>query len=364
MAGNLRIKKIKENETLLTAKLKETVLTLSKRENGVTEEEITNLIEKEIPNVTPEQIAEIFKELCDEGLTMRANDTHEPETDPLLSGVKDIFDDPVKMYLKDIGKIPLLSEDEEKEVAKQILEGNEDARERLAEANLRLVVSIAKRYVGRGMHFLDLIQEGNIGLMKAVERYDYHKGFKFSTYATWWIRQSITRAIADQSRTIRVPVHVSETLSRQAKVHRELSQSLGREPTPEEVAEKMNVPIEKVMELRRISFEPVSLETPVGEEDDSSLGNFIEDERAMSPVDAAMLTMLKDQLVKTLKILTPREEMVLRMRYGINDGKPKTLEEVGAIFNVTRERIRQIEVKAIKKLRAPARNRKLGDFLN
>lgn len=273
-------------------------------------------------------------------------------------------DDPVRMYLKEIGKIPLLTTEEEIELAKRMKLGNEEARTRLAEANLRLVVSIAKRYVGRGMQFLDLIQEGNLGLIKAVEKFDYTKGYKFSTYATWWIRQAITRSIADQARTIRIPVHMVETINRQIRVSRILLQELGREPTMEEVAEKMEVPVERVREIRKISQEPVSLETPIGEEEDSHLGDFIQDEHVAVPADAATFTLLHEQLMETLETLTEREQKVLRLRFGLDDGRPRTLEEVGKEFNVTRERIRQIEAKALRKLRHPSRSKKLKDYLD
>lgn len=273
-------------------------------------------------------------------------------------------DDPVRMYLKDIGKIPLLTTEEEIELAKRMKLGDENARTRLAEANLRLVVSIAKRYVGRGMQFLDLIQEGNLGLIKAVEKFDYTKGYKFSTYATWWIRQAITRSIADQARTIRIPVHMVETINRQIRVSRMLLQELGREPTMEEVAEKMEVPVERVREIRKISQEPVSLETPIGEEEDSHLGDFIQDEHVAVPADAATFTLLHEQLMETLETLTEREQKVLRLRFGLDDGRPRTLEEVGKEFNVTRERIRQIEAKALRKLRHPSRSKKLKDYLD
>ena len=274
------------------------------------------------------------------------------------------LDDPVKMYLKDIGRVPLLSSDEEVLLAQKMSEGDEVAKNRLSEANLRLVVSIAKRYMGRGMLFLDLIQEGNLGLMKAVEKFDYQRGYKFSTYATWWIRQAITRAIADQARTIRIPVHMVETIHRLKGVSRALLQKLGRDPTPEEIAVEMEVPVEKVIEIQKIAQDPVSLETPIGEEEDSHLGDFIEDEKAISPNDSVAFTMLKEQLLGVLDTLTPREEKVLRLRYGLDDGRPRTLEEVGKEFNVTRERIRQIEAKALRKLRHPSRSKRLRDFLD
>ncbi len=272
-------------------------------------------------------------------------------------------DDPVKMYLKEIGKVPLLSAEEEIELAKRMEAGDEAAKKKLAEANLRLVVSIAKRYVGRGMLFLDLIQEGNLGLIKAVEKFDYRKGYKFSTYATWWIRQAITRAIADQARTIRIPVHMVETINKLIRVSRQLLQELGREPLPEEIAEEMDIPVERVREILKISQEPVSLETPIGEEEDSHLGDFIQDENVPVPAEAAAFTLLKEQLVEVLGTLTEREQKVLRLRFGLDDGRARTLEEVGKEFNVTRERIRQIEAKALRKLRHPSRSRKLRDYL-
>ena len=273
------------------------------------------------------------------------------------------IEDPVRMYLKEIGKVPLLSAEEEIDLAMRMEEGDEEAKKRLAEANLRLVVSIAKRYVGRGMLFLDLIQEGNLGLIKAVEKFDYRKGYKFSTYATWWIRQAITRAIADQARTIRIPVHMVETINKLIRVSRQLLQELGREPQPEEIAEEMNMSVERVREILKISQEPVSLETPIGEEEDSHLGDFIQDDNVPVPADAAAFTLLKEQLVEVLGTLTEREQKVLRLRFGLDDGRARTLEEVGKEFNVTRERIRQIEAKALRKLRHPSRSRKLKDYL-
>lgn len=276
-----------------------------------------------------------------------------------------VADDSVKIYLQQIGKIPLLSFEDELEVARQIKENHsQKAREILINANLRLVVSIAKKYIGRGLSFLDLIQEGNLGLMKAVEKFDYTKGFKFSTYATWWIRQAITRAIADQARTIRIPVHMYETINKMTRVQRNLLQQLGREPTPAEISKEMGIPEDKVREIQKISQDPVSLETPIGEEEDSHLGDFIEDDNASAPSDVAAATMLREQLINILHKLTPREEKVLRLRYGIDDGRPRTLEEVGHEFNVTRERIRQIEAKALKKLRHPSKSKKLKDYLN
>ena len=274
------------------------------------------------------------------------------------------IEDPVRMYLKEIGKVPLLSAEEEITLAQRMEEGDESAKKRLAEANLRLVVSIAKRYVGRGMLFLDLIQEGNLGLIKAVEKFDYRKGYKFSTYATWWIRQAITRAIADQARTIRIPVHMVETINKLIRVSRQLLQELGREPHPEEIAEAMNMSVERVREILKISQEPVSLETPIGEEEDSHLGDFIQDDNVPVPADAAAFTLLKEQLVEVLGTLTEREQKVLRLRFGLDDGRARTLEEVGKEFNVTRERIRQIEAKALRKLRHPSRSRKLKDYLD
>ena len=268
------------------------------------------------------------------------------------------------MYLKEIGRIPLLSFEEELELAKRILEDDEEAKQKLAESNLRLVVSIAKKYVGRGMLFLDLIQEGNMGLIKAVEKFDYKKGFKFSTYATWWIRQAITRAIADQARTIRIPVHMVETINKLIRISRHLLQLLGREPTPEEIAEEMEIPVEKVMEIQKIAQDPVSLETPIGEEDDSHLGDFIPDDESPAPQDSAAYTLLKEQLEEVMQTLTPREAKVLKLRFGLEDGKARTLEEVGREFQVTRERIRQIEAKALRKLRHPSRSKRLKDYMS
>ena len=294
------------------------------------------------------------------------DDEEEVELDKIDLSVPEgvSIEDPVRMYLKEIGKVPLLTAEEEIELAKKMEQGDEDAKKRLAEANLRLVVSIAKRYVGRGMLFLDLIQEGNLGLIKAVEKFDYRKGYKFSTYATWWIRQAITRAIADQARTIRIPVHMVETINKLIRVSRQLLQELGREPTPEEIAEEMDMSVERVREILKISQEPVSLETPIGEEEDSHLGDFIQDDNVPVPADAAAFTLLKEQLVEVLGTLTEREQKVLRLRFGLDDGRARTLEEVGKEFNVTRERIRQIEAKALRKLRHPSRSRKLKDYLD
>ena len=304
--------------------------------------------------------------LDDDADIEKMDDEEEIELDKIDLSVPEgvSIEDPVRMYLKEIGKVSLLTADEEIELAKRMEQGDEDAQKRLAEANLRLVVSIAKRYVGRGMLFLDLIQEGNLGLIKAVEKFDYRKGYKFSTYATWWIRQAITRAIADQARTIRIPVHMVETINKLIRVSRQLLQELGREPTPEEIAEEMKMPVDRVREILKISQEPVSLETPIGEEEDSHLGDFIQDDNVPVPADAAAFTLLKEQLIEVLGTLTEREQKVLRLRFGLDDGRARTLEEVGKEFNVTRERIRQIEAKALRKLRHPSRSRKLKDYLD
>ena len=331
-----------------------------------------------IGNATAEQIDEIFNALENSGIDVLKDDMEdiEPNAEDLeevesidiedidvdnLEGVS--IDDPVRMYLREIGKIPLLTYEQELDLAKKILEGDEAAKQKLAESNLRLVVSIAKKYVGRGMLFLDLIQEGNMGLIKAVEKFDYTKGFKFSTYATWWIRQAITRAIADQARTIRIPVHMVETINRLIRTSRQLLQQNGREPTPEEIAKEMDVSVERVLEIQKIAQDPVSLETPIGEEDDSHLGDFIQDDDSPSPQDAASYTMLKEQLDEVMSTLTPREAKVLRLRFGLDDGKARTLEEVGKEFQVTRERIRQIEAKALRKLRHPSRSKKLKEYI-
>ena len=304
--------------------------------------------------------------LDDDAELDKLDDEEEIELDKIDLSVPEgvSIEDPVRMYLKEIGKVSLLTADEEIELAKRMEQGDEDAKKRLAEANLRLVVSIAKRYVGRGMLFLDLIQEGNLGLIKAVEKFDYRKGYKFSTYATWWIRQAITRAIADQARTIRIPVHMVETINKLIRVSRQLLQELGREPTPEEIAEEMDMNVDRVREILKISQEPVSLETPIGEEEDSHLGDFIQDDNVPIPADAAAFTLLKEQLIEVLGTLTEREQKVLRLRFGLDDGRARTLEEVGKEFNVTRERIRQIEAKALRKLRHPSRSRKLKDYLD
>ena len=301
----------------------------------------------------------------DDEMLLDVDDEDEIEVEKIDLSVPDgvSIEDPVRMYLKEIGKVPLLSAEEEIELAKRMELGDQEAKKRLAEANLRLVVSIAKRYVGRGMLFLDLIQEGNLGLIKAVEKFDYRKGYKFSTYATWWIRQAITRAIADQARTIRIPVHMVETINKLIRVSRQLLQELGREPTPEEIAAEMNMPVERVREILKISQEPVSLETPIGEEEDSHLGDFLQDDNVPVPADAAAFTLLKEQLEEVLGTLTEREQKVLTLRFGLEDGRARTLEEVGKEFNVTRERIRQIEAKALRKLRHPSRSRKLKDYL-
>lgn len=304
--------------------------------------------------------------LDDDADIEKMDDEEEIELDKIDLSVPEgvSIEDPVRMYLKEIGKVSLLTADEEIELAKRMEQGDEEAKKRLAEANLRLVVSISKRYVGRGMLFLDLIQEGNLGLIKAVEKFDYRKGYKFSTYATWWIRQAITRAIADQARTIRIPVHMVETINKLIRVSRQLLQELGREPTPEEIAEEMKMPVDRVREILKISQEPVSLETPIGEEEDSHLGDFIQDDNVPVPADAAAFTLLKEQLIEVLGTLTEREQKVLRLRFGLDDGRARTLEEVGKEFNVTRERIRQIEAKALRKLRHPSRSRKLKDYLD
>jgi len=340
-----------------------------KQKGMLTYQEIMDAFEE--VDIDPEQIEKIYETLENMGIDVVGDIEAEMEDIQLTEDDLDLsipegisIDDPVRMYLKEIGKVPLLTAEEEIELAHRIEQGDAEAKRRLAEANLRLVVSIAKRYVGRGMLFLDLIQEGNLGLIKAVEKFDYRKGFKFSTYATWWIRQAITRAIADQARTIRIPVHMVETINKLIRVSRQLLQELGREPHPEEIAKEMNMPVEKVREIMKISQEPVSLETPIGEEEDSHLGDFIPDDDAPAPSEAAAFTLLKEQLVDVLDTLTPREEKVLRLRFGLDDGRARTLEEVGKEFNVTRERIRQIEAKALRKLRHPSRSKKLKDYLD
>ena len=366
-----------ERNALFEKKLKE-LLTLAKSKKNVLEyQEISDHF-KEL-QLNAEQFEKILdyleknnidvlklQESDDDVLLPEDEDMEEIELDKIDLSVPDgvSIDDPVRMYLKEIGKVPLLTAEEEIELAKKMEQGDQEAKKRLAEANLRLVVSIAKRYVGRGMLFLDLIQEGNLGLIKAVEKFDYRKGYKFSTYATWWIRQAITRAIADQARTIRIPVHMVETINKLIRVSRQLLQELGREPTPEEIAEEMDMPVERVREILKISQEPVSLETPIGEEEDSHLGDFIQDDNVPVPADAATFTLLKEQLDEVLSTLTEREQKVLILRFGLEDGRARTLEEVGKEFNVTRERIRQIEAKALRKLRHPSRSKKLKDFLN
>ena len=366
--------KVEKKDEKLDAEKDQEIVKKAKAKGKITYEELA----KELENTNPDQIDKVFDAFEEMGVNI-LNDDFEDEPD--IDDLKEVenlkldeitetsyegisVDDPVRMYLREIGKIPLLSYDKELELAKRILEGDEEAKQELAEANLRLVVSIAKKYVGRGMLFLDLIQEGNMGLIKAVEKFDYTKGFKFSTYATWWIRQAITRAIADQARTIRIPVHMVETINRLIRTSRHLLQQLGREPTPEEIAKEMDMSVEKVMEIQKIAQDPVSLETPIGEEDDSHLGDFIQDEDSPAPQDAASYTLLREQLEEVMKTLTPREAKVLRLRFGLDDGKARTLEEVGKEFDVTRERIRQIEAKALRKLRHPSRSKKLRDYMN
>ncbi len=365
-----------ENMQKFLDKLKELV-PYAKQKKGVLEFQEINDFFGEI-ELNEEQVEKIYEylEANNVDILKISEDDDLPDDDVLLDDSVENYEeidlsvpegvsieDPVRMYLKEIGKVPLLSADEEIELAKRMEDGDDEARKRLAEANLRLVVSIAKRYVGRGMLFLDLIQEGNLGLIKAVEKFDYRKGYKFSTYATWWIRQAITRAIADQARTIRIPVHMVETINKLVRVSRQLLQELGREPSPEEIAVQMKIPVERVREILKISQEPVSLETPIGEEEDSHLGDFIQDDNVPVPSDAAAFTLLKEQLMEVLVTLTDREQKVLRLRFGLDDGRARTLEEVGKEFNVTRERIRQIEAKALRKLRHPSRSRKLKDYL-
>ncbi len=363
-----------------TERLNDLVKLAKKEKNILMQEEIINYFKD--MNLPPEKFddiyayleknnIEVFKvnveaDVDDEIILEMENEEEEHDIESIDLSVPDgiSIEDPVRMYLKEIGKVQLLTAEEEVELAKRMENGDEEAKKRLAEANLRLVVSIAKRYVGRGMLFLDLIQEGNLGLIKAVEKFDYTKGYKFSTYATWWIRQAITRAIADQARTIRIPVHMVETINKLIRVQRQLLQELGREPYPEEIAKEMNLPVERVREIQKISQEPVSLETPIGEEEDSHLGDFIQDENVPVPADAAAFTLLKEQLDEVLMTLTEREQKVLRLRFGLDDGRQRTLEEVGTVFDVTRERIRQIEAKALRKLRHPSRSRKLKDYLD
>ena len=381
-----------ENETTKNEK-SEAKKDISSNKSGDKQDKIDKIIEKakkagsitygelalELGDVTPDQIEEVFEKFEKNGINIYKEETDDDEPDlEDLEEVEEIkleeidvnniegvsVDDPVRMYLREIGKIPLLTYEQEIELAKGVLAGDEDAKKKLAESNLRLVVSIAKKYVGRGMLFLDLIQEGNMGLIKAVEKFDYTKGYKFSTYATWWIRQAITRAIADQARTIRIPVHMVETINKLIRTSRHLLQQLGREPTPEEIAKEMEIPVEKVVEIQKIAQDPVSLETPIGEEDDSHLGDFIQDDDSPAPQDSVAYTLLKEQLEEVMSTLTPREAKVLKLRFGLEDGKARTLEEVGKEFKVTRERIRQIEAKALRKLRHPSRSKKLKDYMN
>ncbi len=351
------------------------ILSKAKEKGSITYGELAS----ELEDVNPEEIDKVFDAFEEIGVDLLKDDFEdvEPDIDELESieevdisdsAIQEIdginIDDPVRMYLREIGRIPLLTYEEELELAQKIIKGDEEARQKLAESNLRLVVSIAKKYLGRGMLFLDLIQEGNMGLIKAVEKFDYEKGYKFSTYATWWIRQAITRAIADQARTIRIPVHMVETINKLIRTSRHLLQRLGREPTPEELSAELEMPIDKVMEIQKIAQDPVSLETPIGEEDDSHLGDFIPDDDSPAPQDSAAYTLLKEQLEDVMNTLTPREAKVLKLRFGLEDGKARTLEEVGRVFEVTRERIRQIEAKALRKLRHPSRSKKLRDYMN
>ena len=365
----------KNDNTEIKKEKVEDILEKAKKKGSMTYGELAS----ELEDVNPDQIDKVFDAFEKSGVDLLDTDIDEgPDVDDLneveeisleeMNNVTDFegisVDDPVRMYLREIGKIPLLTYDEELDLAKRILEGDEYAKQKLAESNLRLVVSIAKKYLGRGMLFLDLIQEGNMGLIKAVEKFDYTKGYKFSTYATWWIRQAITRAIADQARTIRIPVHMVETINKLIRTSRHLLQQLGREPTPEELSKELDMPIDKVMEIQKIAQDPVSLETPIGEEDDSHLGDFIQDDDSPAPQDSAAYTLLKEQLDEVMSTLTPREAKVLRLRFGLDDGKARTLEEVGKEFDVTRERIRQIEAKALRKLRHPSRSKKLKDYMS
>ncbi|HLR03862.1 MAG TPA: RNA polymerase sigma factor RpoD [Virgibacillus sp.] len=368
-----RTSQMKGNENELTLEqAKEQLMEMGKKRGVLAYEEVADRLNSF--EIESEQMDELYEQLNEQGIEVIGESEEDPKMKEIAKeeefdlndlsvplGIK--INDPVRMYLKEIGRVDLLSAAEEIELATRIEEGDEEAKRRLAEANLRLVVSIAKRYVGRGMLFLDLIQEGNMGLIKAVEKFDHRKGFKFSTYATWWIRQAITRAIADQARTIRIPVHMVETINKLIRVQRQLLQDLGREPTPEEIGEQMELSPDKVRDILKIAQEPVSLETPIGEEDDSHLGDFIEDQEAISPSDHASYELLKEQLEDVLDTLTDREENVLRLRFGLDDGRTRTLEEVGRVFGVTRERIRQIEAKALRKLRHPSRSKRLKDFL-
>ena len=364
-----------ENKEISEKEAVDKILTKAKEKGSITYGELAS----ELEDVNPEAIDKVFDAFEESGVDLLKDDLDDIEPDfDELDNIEDVdvsdaaitdfdginIDDPVRMYLREIGKIPLLTYDEELELAQRILDGDEEAKQKLAESNLRLVVSIAKKYLGRGMLFLDLIQEGNMGLIKAVEKFDYSKGYKFSTYATWWIRQAITRAIADQARTIRIPVHMVETINKLIRTSRHLLQRLGREPSPEELSEELEMPIDKVMEIQKIAQDPVSLETPIGEEDDSHLGDFIQDDDSPAPQDSAAYTMLKEQLEEVMNTLTPREAKVLKLRFGLEDGKARTLEEVGKEFEVTRERIRQIEAKALRKLRHPSRSKKLRDYMN
>ena len=363
----------KENSESVASRVRE-LMEMGKAKGVLTYKEIIEQLgEMDLDSVKIDKILDVLDGMGIEVINEAKLAEETPEPEPLIDITDDddlsmlegvSIDDPVRMYLKEIGKVPLLTADEEIELAKRMEQGDEDAKHKLSEANLRLVVSIAKRYVGRGMLFLDLIQEGNLGLIKAVEKFDYRKGYKFSTYATWWIRQAITRAIADQARTIRIPVHMVETINKLIRVSRQLLQEYGREPTPEEIAEEMGISEEKVREIMKIAQEPVSLETPIGEEEDSHLGDFIPDDDAPAPAEAAAFTLLKEQLMSVLSTLTPREEKVLKLRFGLEDGRARTLEEVGKYFKVTRERIRQIEAKALRKLRHPSRSRKLKDSID
>ena len=385
---NEQLEIVEEKDEKTTEKSSEEV---AKNNDKIKEEKVSKILKKakeqgsitygdlakELDDVNPDQIDKVFDAFEELGVNLSDDlDDEEPDIEDLkeveylkldeitetsYEGIN--VDDPVRMYLREIGRIPLLTFDQELDLAKRILDGDEEAKKILSESNLRLVVSIAKKYVGRGMLFLDLIQEGNMGLIKAVEKFDYTKGFKFSTYATWWIRQAITRAIADQARTIRIPVHMVETINKLIRTSRHLLQQLGREPTPEEIAQEMEIPVEKVMEIQKIAQDPVTLETPIGEEDDSHLGDFIQDEDSPAPQDAAAYTLLKEQLEEVMQTLTPREAKVLKLRFGLEDGKARTLEEVGREFEVTRERIRQIEAKALRKLRHPSRSKKLRDYM-
>ena len=392
---NKKVKKVKEEpkKEENTEKIKENVQEENTEETTTEKDKVNKILTKakekgsitygelasELEDVNPEEIDKVFDAFEESGVDLLKDDFDDVEPDiDELENIEEVdvsdaaindfdginIDDPVRMYLREIGRIPLLSYDEELELAKRIIKGDEEAKQKLAESNLRLVVSIAKKYLGRGMLFLDLIQEGNMGLIKAVEKFDYSKGYKFSTYATWWIRQAITRAIADQARTIRIPVHMVETINKLIRTSRHLLQRLGREPTPEELSEELEMPIERVMEIQKIAQDPVSLETPIGEEDDSHLGDFIPDDDSPAPQDSAAYTLLKEQLEEVMNTLTPREAKVLKLRFGLEDGKARTLEEVGKEFEVTRERIRQIEAKALRKLRHPSRSKKLRDYMN